>query len=121
MIVNDFCIREVKVYRDPELALSIDKETGEEILKLAELENQEKIAVQVLLDPEGRLVKPACLYLYWKKDEEQAKSTATDAKALLLYFRFLHQKQPQLLAVPPFKKPKADFQICRFLSKRYSI
>ncbi|QSX35574.1 hypothetical protein JYB87_12240 [Shewanella avicenniae] len=30
-------------------------------------------------------------YLYWKKDEEQAKSTATDAKALLLYFRFLHQ------------------------------
>ena len=42
MIVNDFCIREVKVYRDPELSLSVDKETGEEILKLAEPENQEK-------------------------------------------------------------------------------
>ncbi|MBO2630993.1 hypothetical protein I6M48_00545 [Shewanella algae] len=50
MIVNDFCIREVKVYSDPELALSIDKETAEEILKLAEPEYQEKIAVQVLLN-----------------------------------------------------------------------
>ncbi|MBY7860988.1 hypothetical protein KW419_22460 [Vibrio fluvialis] len=77
MIVNDFCIREVKVYRDPELSLSVDKETGEEILKLAEPENQEKIAVHVLLDPEGRLVKPACLYLYWKKDCSGTVNLAT--------------------------------------------
>jgi len=108
MIDNDFCIREVKVYRDPELSLSIDKETGEETLKLAARENQEEIAVCVLVDPDGSLVKPVCLYLFWKKDEEQAKSTATDAKALLLYFRFLHQNNLKLLAISPFKKPQKN-------------
>ncbi|WP_337916494.1 site-specific integrase [Vibrio cholerae] len=115
MIVNDFCIREVKVYLDPELSLSVDKETGEEILKLAEPENQEKIAVHVLLDPEGRLVKPACLYLYWKKDEEQAKSTATDAKALLLYFRFLHQNNLNYWQFPHSKSRKQTFKFADFL------
>lgn len=115
MIVNDFCIREVRVYRDPELSLSVDKETGEETLKLAVPENQEKIAVQVVLDPYGRLVKPVCLYLYWKKDEEQAKSTATDAKALLLYFRFLHQNNLNYWQFPHSKSRKQTFRFADFL------
>lgn len=115
MIVNDFCIREVSVYRDPELSLSVDRETGEETLKLAEPDNQEKIAVHVLVDPDGRLVKSACLYLYWKKDEEQAKSTATDAKALLLYFRFLHQNALNYWQFPHSKSRKQTFRFADFL------
>ncbi|MCF6437695.1 site-specific integrase [Pseudoalteromonas sp. MMG022] len=115
MIDNDFCIREVDVYRDPELSLSIDKETGEETLKLAARENQEEIAVHVLVDPDGSLVKPVCLYLFWKKDEEQAKSTATDAKALLLYFRFLHQNNLNYWQFPHSKSRKQTFRFADFL------
>ncbi|MDE1238841.1 MULTISPECIES: tyrosine-type recombinase/integrase [Vibrio] len=115
MIDNDFCIREVNVYRDPELSLSIDKETGEETLKLAARENQEEIAVHVLVDPDGSLVKPVCLYLFWKKDEEQAKSTATDAKALLLYFRFLHQNNLNYWQFPHSKSRKQTFRFADFL------
>ncbi|MDW7551501.1 site-specific integrase [Pseudoalteromonas peptidolytica] len=115
MIDNDFCIREVNVYRDPELTLSIDKETGEETLKLAARENQEEIAVHVLVDPDGSLVKPVCLYLFWKKDEEQAKSTATDAKALLLYFRFLHQNNLNYWQFPHSKSRKQTFRFADFL------
>lgn len=72
MIINDFYTREVEVYRDPEFTISINKETGEEKLKLAEPKDEEQIKVHILIDPLGHLVKPACLYLYWKKDEEQA-------------------------------------------------
>ncbi len=115
MIDNDFYIREVNVYRDPELSLSIDKETGEETLKLAARENQEEIAVHVLVDPDGSLVKPVCLYLFWKKDEEQAKSTATDAKALLLYFRFLHQNNLNYWQFPHSKSRKQTFRFADFL------
>lgn len=115
MIDNDFFIREVNVYRDPELSLSIDKETGEETLKLAARENQEEIAVHVLVDPDGSLVKPVCLYLFWKKDEEQAKSTATDAKALLLYFRFLHQNNLNYWQFPHSKSRKQTFRFADFL------
>lgn len=115
MIINDFCIREVIVYRDPELSLSVDKETGEETLKLLEPENQEQIAVHVLVDPDGRLVKPVCLYLYWKKDEEQAKSTATDAKALLLYFRFIYQNNLNYWQFPHSKSRKQTFKFADFL------
>lgn len=56
MIANDFYIREVSVYRDPVLSLSVDEDTGEENLTLAEPEDQEKIDVHILIDPEGRLV-----------------------------------------------------------------
>ena len=115
MIVNDFCIREVIVYRDPELSLSVDKDTGEETLKLVEPEHQEQIAVHVLVDPAGRLVKPVCLYLYWKKDEEQVKSTATDAKALLLYFRFLYQNNLNYWQFPHSKSRKQTFKFADFL------
>lgn len=115
MIVNDFCIRKVGVYRDPELSLSVDKETGEETLKLAEPGNQEKITVHVLVDPDGLLVKPVCLYLYWKKDEEQAICTATDAKALLLYFRFLHQNNLNYWQFPHSKSRKQTFRFADFL------
>lgn len=115
MIANDFYIRKVSVYRDPELSLSVDEETGEESLTLSEPEDQEKIDVHILIDPEGRLVKPACLYLYWKKDEEQAKSTATDAKALLLYFRFLYQNNLNYSKFPHSKSRKQTFRFADFL------
>ncbi|CCO50383.1 hypothetical protein VIBNISOn1_p0220 [Vibrio nigripulchritudo SOn1] len=69
----------------PSCLYTIDKESGEETLKLAIRDNHEEIAVHVLVDPDDSLVKPVCLYLFWKKDEEQAKSTATDAKALLFW------------------------------------
>jgi len=113
--MNDFCIQEVCVYRDPELSLSVDRLTGEERLRLAEHKDQERITVHVLIDPSGQLVKPACLYLYWKKDEEQAKSTATDAKALLLYFRFLHQNNLNYWKFPHSKSRKQTFKFADFL------
>lgn len=67
MIINDFYTQEVEVYRDPELAISINKETGEEKLKLAESKDEEQIKVHILIDPHGYLVKPACLYLKPKR------------------------------------------------------
>ncbi len=115
MIVNDFYVREVEVHRDPELTFSIDKETGEEQLKLSEHTDRETIKVHVLIDPEGSLVKAACLYLYWKKDEEQAKTTATEAKALLLYFRFLRQNQLNYWKFPHSKSRKQTFKFADFL------
>ena len=62
MIINDFYTREVEVYRDPELTILIEKETGEEKLKFAE-----------------------------PKDEEQAKITATEALLLYLRFLHQNQ------------------------------
>lgn len=115
MIINDFYTREVEVYRDPEFAISINKETGEEKLKLAEPKDKEQIKVHILIDPLGHLVKPACLYLYWKKDEEQTKTTATEAKALLLYFRFLHQNQLNYWKFPHSKSRKQTFKFADFL------
>lgn len=50
----------------------MDIETGEETLKLADFGNQEKITVHLLVDPDGQLVKAACLYLYWNKMKKTA-------------------------------------------------
>jgi len=112
---NDFCIREVEVYPDPALSILIDRESGEEKIVLAEPSIKELIKVHVLINPEGSLVKSVCLYLYWKKDEEQVKDTSTDAKALLLYFRFLHENQLNYWNFPHSKSRKQTFRFADFL------
>lgn len=112
---KDYYIREIKVFSDPELRISKSTNSGERKLELLHNESSKEIEIHVLVDPNGRLVKTACLYLYWKKDEEQAKITATDAKALLLYFRFLHQNNLNYWQFPHSKSRKQTFRFADFL------
>lgn len=61
------------------------------------------------------MVKLACLYFCWRKDEDQAKSTDTDARALLNYFSFLYKNDINYWQFLHSKSRKQTFKFADFI------
>jgi site-specific recombinase XerD len=91
-------IRNITVFKSPKLIIPVDEDGGCNTIKLhpnyhdvtsPTSSHLPKIDIQILIDQNGDLERAACLYLYSRVKNDNRKNMATEATALLMYFRYL--------------------------------